>query len=89
MEVYTDFFGYKGGIYSHAFGSFAGYHAVLLVGYGFENQSGLLNRSLGRNTKFWICKNSWAEDFGEDGFFRIKEAECSIGSLGVYSLDVR
>lgn len=88
MKVYTDFFGYKGGIYSHAFGVLAGYHAVLLVGYGFERRSGLLGK-LGCKTKFWICKNSWAEDFGEDGFFRIKEGECSIGNLGVYSVAIR
>ncbi|MBF0502216.1 MAG: fibronectin type III domain-containing protein [Candidatus Riflebacteria bacterium] len=58
MDVYTDFFYYKGGIYQHVTGSFVGGHAILLIGYDDD-----------RNC--WIAKNSWSPYWGEDGLFHI------------------
>lgn len=89
MKVYNDFYGYRAGIYRHAFGDFVGYHAVLIVGYGFEPKEGRFNKMFNLNTKYWIVKNSWGADWGESGFFRVKQGECDIGRLGVYSVSVR
>ncbi len=58
FEVYEDFFSYGGGVYKHVTGKLAGGHAVIIVGYD-------------DNLNCWICKNSWGNNFGENGFFRI------------------
>jgi len=80
FEVYSDFKNYKGGIYHHTgltdkFNPFEiTNHVVLVVGYGADKETG---------EKFWIVKNSWGEEWGEDGFFRIRRGtdECSIESI--------
>ncbi|MBF0298637.1 MAG: hypothetical protein HQK51_07955 [Oligoflexia bacterium] len=59
MTVYEDFMAYTSGVYQHVTGDVLGGHAVTLVGY--DNTS-----------KYWIVKNSWSEDWGEKGYFRIK-----------------
>jgi hypothetical protein len=59
MRVYNDFFSYSGGVYKHVSGSYAGNHAILIVGYDHEG-------------KYFIVKNSWGtEDWGESGYFKI------------------
>ena len=58
MEVYNDFFNYRSGVYSHVSGSYAGGHAILLVGYDDAGQ-------------YFICKNSWGTWWGESGYFKI------------------
>ena len=67
FTVYSDFFAYNSGIYEHVSGGVAGGHAVAIVGYDNVNE-------------YWICKNSWGKNWGENGFFRIKYGECGIGS---------
>jgi C1A family cysteine protease len=63
--VYQDFFSYTSGVYRHVTGGQAGGHCVAIIGYD-DSQS------------CWICKNSWATGWGEQGFFRIAYGECGI-----------
>jgi len=47
-------------------------HAVLIVGYGSES-------SWFGSTPFWIVKNSWGSEFGENGYFRIYRGDGCCG----------
>lgn len=74
FEVYEDIFSYSTGVYKHLSGSLVGGHCVAIVGY--DDDQGC-----------WICKNSWAPTWGEQGFFRIAYGECNIErreNYGVY-----
>ncbi|PIO68316.1 papain family cysteine protease, partial [Teladorsagia circumcincta] len=58
--VYQDFAHYKSGIYKHKAGRATGLHAVKVIGWGQE-----------KGTPYWIVANSWHDDWGENGFFRM------------------
>ncbi|UYV64704.1 CTSC [Cordylochernes scorpioides] len=83
--VYGDFQNYNGGIYEHTglgFNPFAiSNHAVVVVGYGMDKHSG---------KKYWIVKNSWGEDWGEDGYFRIRRGnnECNIETIALEAFPI-
>ncbi|KAG5453920.1 Cathepsin B-like cysteine proteinase [Clonorchis sinensis] len=71
FDVYEDFLQYEKGIYFNAWGKHVGGHAVCLLGWGEEN-----------GVPYWLLANSWNEEWGEDGYFRILRDgnECSIRS---------
>ena len=68
FSVYEDFYYYGSGIYRHVYGDYMAGHAVLVVGYSDSEQC-------------WICKNSWGENWGDNGYFKIAYGECSIDDL--------
>jgi C1A family cysteine protease len=73
MNVYEDFYYYKGGVYRQTAGSFHGRHAVCVVGYN-DSQS------------YWIIKNSWSSNWGENGYMKISygDTKCGLDSTFAY-----
>eukprot|EP00475_Leptophrys_vorax_P013963 TRINITY_DN2031_c0_g5_i1.p1 TRINITY_DN2031_c0_g5~~TRINITY_DN2031_c0_g5_i1.p1 ORF type:complete len:753 (-),score=-40.38 TRINITY_DN2031_c0_g5_i1:28-2076(-) len=66
-----DFKAYTGGYFVGACGSSIN-HAVLIVGYGVDAVSG----------PYWIVKNSWGAQWGEQGFMKLAMAD-GAGRCGV------
>jgi len=67
-DVYADFLNYVSGVYKHTTGDFLGGHAVRCIGWGEEN-----------GTPYWLIANSWNEDWGVDGYFKIIRGEDNCG----------
>ena len=64
---------YKGGVFNPSKCSETALnHAVLLVGFGTDDTDG----------DYFTVKNSWAEKWGEDGYFRIAKAD-GAGTCGI------
>lgn len=77
FDVYDDFFNYRRGIYKYTAGELAGYHAVKLVGWGYD---------WFRDTNYYIIENSWGENWGMNGFFYIAVGEVNVDKFG-YTCD--
>eukprot|EP00918_Siedleckia_nematoides_P079417 GHVU01173912.1.p1 GENE.GHVU01173912.1~~GHVU01173912.1.p1 ORF type:complete len:363 (+),score=78.42 GHVU01173912.1:547-1635(+) len=50
-------------------------HAVLVVGYGVED-----------GVPYWLVKNSWGQEWGDDGYFKIERGKnmCGIADCASY-----
>lgn len=71
FSVYSDFINYKSGIYKKSSDAhMLGGHAVKIIGWGKED-----------TTEYWIVANSWTENWGENGYFRIAFRECGIENV--------
>ncbi|KAK9887120.1 hypothetical protein WA026_020568 [Henosepilachna vigintioctopunctata] len=69
FDVYEDFMHYKSGVYQHVIGGYEGGHAVKIIGWGLED-----------DIPYWLVANSWNEDWGEKGYFKMLRGsdECSF-----------
>lgn len=70
MMVTNQFETYTGGIYSQKVLFVSINHAIAVVGWGIDQPT---------NTEYWIVRNSWGTQFGENGFFRIKMHSDNLG----------
>ncbi|CAF0996384.1 unnamed protein product [Rotaria magnacalcarata] len=71
FTVYADFLLYSSGVYQHTSGSSLGGHAIKILGWGVEN-----------SMPYWLVANSWNQDWGDNGFFKILRGKdhCGIES---------
>ena len=77
MDVYSDFYPeWNGGVYKQTSDEYVFGHVITIVGY--DDTWG------GENEGYWICKNSWGAEWGEDGWFRIAYRECNIEDYVYY-----
>jgi cathepsin B len=62
--VHEDFLTYKSGVYRHTAGGIVGAHAIKILGWGVEN-----------GNKYWLIANSWNEEWGDKGTFKMVRGE--------------
>lgn len=79
MTIFTDFLTYKEGLYHRTDDSFKfnGQHVVKIVGWDRQ----------GEGADYWIVENSWGEDWGENGYFKVlasdKSTQVDFYAIGV------
>ncbi|KAJ1424638.1 Peptidase C1A, papain C-terminal [Sesbania bispinosa] len=74
VDAGGDFQFYSSGIFTGECGTELD-HAVTVVGYGADNDDG---------TKYWIVKNSWGTEWGEEGYIRMKrDIDAKEGLCGI------
>ncbi|XP_057948263.1 zingipain-2-like [Malania oleifera] len=65
---------YSGGLYTGWCNSFLN-HAMTLVGYQTDNETGV---------EYWLLKNSWGPEWGEDGYMKIPRGRCRLARDASY-----
>ena len=76
--VFSDFPAYKSGVYHYTGGMPLGGHAIKIIGWGVVEETG---------EKYWTVVNSWNEQWGDNGTFKIRRGrdECGIERMGAYA----
>lgn len=77
MATFEDFSTYKGGIYIHVAGKQTDYHAVVILGWGYDPYY---------RSEYWILRNSWGPTWGESGYFKILMGMYEVESMVSASL---
>ncbi len=89
MQVMSDFFSYKEGIFFSKTNRNQGGHAVELVGFGkIPEDDEAFDASDETKQYYWICKNSWGPRSGEGGFFRIRMDQRIAYNAGTFEADL-
>ncbi|EER00350.1 cathepsin b, putative, partial [Perkinsus marinus ATCC 50983] len=70
LSMYNDFLSYESGVYKHTSGTFMGVHSVEIIGWGIE-----------KGVDYWLVMNSWNEDWGDNGTFKIAQGDCGINDM--------
>jgi len=75
--VHQSFLSYKSGVYKAGFffkDPMLGGHAIKILGWGTEN-----------GAPYWLVANSWNEDWGDQGFFKIDRGhnQCQIENAAI------
>lgn len=68
FAVYEDFIYYKSGVYQYTKGKMLGGHAIKIIGWGVED-----------GVKYWLCVNSWNDNWGDKGTFKILRGKNHVG----------
>ena len=81
IRVTESFIGYSSGIFldGKCFYKKAPNHAVLVVGYGSDPDG----------TDFWVIRNSWGSNWGENGFMRLARnsgLNCGVSNSTFYPI---
>lgn len=78
MVVFRDLLEYQSGVYEsdHNMDQIVGGHAVVLEGFGVED-----------GLEFWLVRNSWGPDWGQDGYLKVLVGNSYLGSQGAFACE--
>jgi len=51
--------------------NFKGSHAVAIIGWGIEKNVVIDNNGTKQDVPYWYCRNSWTENWGNKGYFKM------------------
>lgn len=72
MQTFEDLGIFKSkGVYEHRFGKQTDFHAIVIIGWG---------KDAIKNREYWIIRNSWGTDWGDNGYFKVYFNDYEINS---------